>query len=97
MHRLRLSDGLAYIEQTPELPAGHAGHAWAEQRGYVLLIPDDPCSDPNSTLLSVTIGGGMLSVVGEVRVPGTQWRLARVSDDLALLTRTIGGLGPNTR
>ncbi len=92
VHSLRLSEGIAYIEQTLDLPAGHAAHAWAEQRGYVLLVPDDRCADPNSKVIAVSVANGVLSVSGDIQLPGTQWRLARVSDDLALLTRTIGEL-----
>jgi hypothetical protein len=79
VHRLQLRGGTAYVAQTLELPRGHVGHLWAEQRGYVLTI-------------GVRLQGDALSEAGRLELPGTGWQLGQASDQLVLLTRTIGDL-----
>jgi hypothetical protein len=92
VHRLELRDGNAYLAQTLELPRGHAGHLWAERRGYVLSIGDDRCAEPSATLIGVRLDEDTLAEAGRLELPGTGWQLAQASDELVLLTRTIGDL-----
>lgn len=92
VHRLELRDGNAYLAQTLELPPGDAGHLWAEQRGYVLSIGDDRCAAPSATLISLRLVADVLEEAGRLELPGTGWQLAQASDELVLLTRTIGDL-----
>lgn len=92
VHRLELRDGSAYVAQTLELPPGHAGHLWAERRGYVLSIGDDRCAAPSATLIGLHLDGAELAEAGRLELPGTGWQLAQASDELVLLTRTQGDL-----
>jgi hypothetical protein len=92
VHRLALDGEVAYVEQTLELGSGASGYRWADQRGYVLLVADDRCAEPTSTLVSVRLVGDRLEEAGRVTLPGTSWRLAEVSDSLALLVRGTDAL-----
>ena len=92
VHRLSLDGALARFEQTLELPTGYAGHLWADRRGYLLFRASDRCAALPTTLVSVRLVDGQLEESGRIDLPGTRWQLAQVSDELALLTRQVGGI-----
>lgn len=92
VHQLALDGGLARIVQTLELPSGAVGYRWAGERGYVLLVSDDRCAEPESTLVSVRFDGDRLEEAGRLTLPGTEWQLREVTDAVALLSRGLDGL-----
>lgn len=82
-----LFEGNAYLVDTLALGHGHQDSRWAEQRGYVLLTPDDRCADPKTEVVAIELDSGSLHELGRLELPGVEWRIAAASDERLVLER----------
>jgi hypothetical protein len=90
VHRLRVQDNRATVEQTLDIGTGYEGHAWGNERGYVLVKPDIRSSEPlSSEVIGLRLRDDTLIETGRVSVPGTCWEVSCATDEVLLLSREI--------
>ena len=84
VHHQVLEGGSASVMKTLRLGSGYQGLLWARERGYILLA-SERCDGPITTLSTLRLSQGHLTLGADLTLPGLEWSLVRATDEVVVL------------
>lgn len=84
VHHQVLEGGSASVMKTLRLGSGYRGGSWARERGYILLA-SERCDSPTTTLSTLRLAQGHLTLGADLTLPGLEWSLVRATDEVVVL------------